>query len=297
MAKNLLSRYIWIIDTIRRHGSITREELNRRWRNSPFFTGEDLPRRTFYNYRNAIEELFSVNIECNPSTYEYYIEHSDAHEESMTDWLLYSTATNSALADARDLAQRIFIDDIPSARHHLATVMDAMRECRPLKFTYHPYTRSTPTSGVVIEPYFLKIFRQRWYITGRNRADGVIKTYSLDRMHDVTLEGDPFIMPPDFDAEAYSRDSYGIIFTQGETKNIAIRTDPRQAKYFRALPLHHSQSEVVHDSYSIFTYRMRLTDDLVQELLGYGARITVIEPPELRAMMKTRLTEALAQYQ
>lgn len=279
MARNLLSRYIWIIDTIRRHGSITREELNRRWRNSPFYTGEDLPRRTFYNYRNAIEELFNVNIECNPSTYEYYIEHSDAHEESMTDWLLYSTATNSALADARDLSQRIFIDEVPSARQHLSTVMDAMRECRPLKFSYHPYTRSMPTPGVSVEPYFLKIFRQRWYVTGRNRADGLIKTYALDRMSDVTLYGDPFVMPPDFDAEAYSRDSYGIIFSQGETKNISIRTDPRQAKYLRALPLHHSQSEVVHDSYSIFTYRMRLTDDLVQELLGYGARLTVLEPP------------------
>lgn len=68
MSKNLLSRYIWIIDTIRRHGSITRDELNRRWRNSPFYTGEDLPRRTFYNYRNAIEELFNVNIGCNPSS-------------------------------------------------------------------------------------------------------------------------------------------------------------------------------------------------------------------------------------
>ena len=29
MSKNLFNRYIWIVDTIRRHGSITREELCR----------------------------------------------------------------------------------------------------------------------------------------------------------------------------------------------------------------------------------------------------------------------------
>lgn len=89
MSKNLFSRYIWIIDTIRRHGTITREELNRLWIRSSFSDGEPLPRRTFYNYRNAIEELFKINIECNTSTFEYSInDGGDAHTESVTDWML-----------------------------------------------------------------------------------------------------------------------------------------------------------------------------------------------------------------
>lgn len=297
MSKNLLAKYIWIIDTIKRHGTITREELNRRWRNTPFSEGEDLPRRTFYNYRNAIEELFNINIECNPKTYEYYIEKTDEHEESMTDWLLYSSATNSALSDARDLSQRIFLESVPSAREFLATVMNAMREYRILKFTYKTYTRSLPKKGIQLEPYFLKIFRQRWYITGRNRADGQIKTYALDRMSDVIVETDTFEMPVDFDAEAYSRDAFGIIFTQGEPKEIAIQTNTQQAKYLRTLPLHSTQRETMHDDYSIFTYRMKLTEDLVQELLSLGPNIKVLEPPELRAMIMTRLSDALKQYQ
>lgn len=133
-------------------------------------------------------------------------------------------------------------------------------------------------------------------MTGRNRAEDTVKTYALDRMSDVTMDAERFVMPADFDAESYSRDSYGIIFTHGEAKTVRIKTDSRQAKYLRALPLHHSQSEIIHDSYSIFTYRLRLTPDLVQELLSYGPRIKVIEPPELRAMMVTNLQEALAQY-
>ncbi len=296
MSKNLLSRYIWIIDTIRRHGSITREELNRRWRNSPFYTGEDLPRRTFYNYRNAIEELFNVNICCNPSTYEYFIEQSDAHEESMTDWLLNSAATNSVLSGARDLSQRIFIEDVPSVRVFLPSVWEALWAGLGRRISNLSYSRSMPTPGLQLEPYFLKIFRQRWYVTGRNRAEDTVKTYALDRMSDVTMDAERFVMPADFDAESYSRDSYGIIFTHGEAKTVRIKTDSRQAKYLRALPLHHSQSEIIHDSYSIFTYRLRLTPDLVQELLSYGPRIKVIEPPELRAMMVTNLQDALAQY-
>lgn len=88
MARDLFSRYIWLIDTIRRYGSLTRDEINRLWMKSPYSNGEPLPRRTFYTYRNAIEELFKINIECNPSTFEYYIEQSNDHYESVMNWLL-----------------------------------------------------------------------------------------------------------------------------------------------------------------------------------------------------------------
>lgn len=296
MSKNLLSRYIWLVDTIRKEGPITREELNRRWRNSPFFNGEDLPRRTFYNYRNAIEELFNVNIDCNPSTYEYFISHSGARQEEMADWLLYSAVSNSVMAEARDLASRIFIDDVPSAREHLSTVMEAMRECLPLSFNYSPYSRPQQSDGVVVEPYFLKIFRNRWYITGRNPDLDAIRTYSLDRMTRVEKLATPFKMPKKFDAEEFSRDSFGVIFNDSPASTVRLRTDPRKAKYLRALPLHHSQTEIVHDDYSIFSYSLRITPDLVAEILSHGPSVQVLEPKELRSQVECALEATLAAY-
>ncbi|MCM1163286.1 MAG: WYL domain-containing protein [Muribaculaceae bacterium] len=296
MSRNLLGRYVWIIDTIRRHGAITRERLNALWLRSPYSDGNPIPRRTFYNYRAAIEDLFNINIEINPSTYEYYIAAGDPQQEGMTDWLLNSAAMSNVLSTVSDVSDRIFLEDVPSARLYLSQVVEAVREYRQLRFTYRPYTRSTPTPGIVLEPYFLKIFRQRWYVTGRNTADSRIKTYALDRMEDVTLSDTAFTPDPAFDPADYVRDAFGIIFSQGDTKEVVIRTDPRQAKYLRALPLHHSQSESVHDSYSLFHYRLRLTDDFVQELLSLGPRVTVLSPPELRAMIVSSLRETLKLY-
>lgn len=295
MSKDLFSRYIWIVDTIKRYGRITREELNDRWKRSPFSNGEGLPRRTFYNYRQAIEELFKINIECDPATFEYYIDDGDVHNESVTDWLLNSVAMNNVLSDSRDISGKIFLEDIPSARRCLSVVIDALKVQRQLDFNYSPYTRSS-SQPVVLEPYFLKIFRQRWYITGRNVADGRLKTYALDRMDQVTMTANSFTIPDDFCAEEFCADTFGIIFTQGETKRVVLRTDPRQAKYFRTLPLHPSQQEMVHDQFSIFHYRLKLTPDFVQELLGYGSRVIVLEPAELRAMMLTSLQDTLKAY-
>lgn len=297
MSKDLFSRYIWLIDTIKRYGKITREELNARWKRSPFSNGESLPRRTFYNYRLAIEEIFKINIECNPSTFEYYISDEDVHNESVTNWLLNSAAMSNVLSDSRDISDRIFLEDVPSAREYLSLIIDSLKENHPIKFTYQPFSRSNATPDITLEPYFLKIFKQRWYITGRNIKEDTLKTYALDRMKDVTIEQSTFIIPDDFDAETYFRDSFGIVFSQGEVKHIAIKTSARQAKYFRALPLHQSQSEMIHDAYSIFYYKLRITPDFVQELLSYGPQITVLEPPELKAMMITSLQESLAEYE
>ncbi|MDR0863793.1 MAG: hypothetical protein LBO74_02525 [Candidatus Symbiothrix sp.] len=64
MAKSILNRYIWLADTVYRAGKITFEEINRKWLNTDWSEGKDLPLRTFHNHRKAIEDLFDINIEC-----------------------------------------------------------------------------------------------------------------------------------------------------------------------------------------------------------------------------------------
>lgn len=295
MAKDLFRRYLWMVDTIRRYGRISRAEFDDCWSRSAFSDGKPMPRRTFFNYRQAIEELFCVDIKCDVRTYEYYIDENDSHNEDMTEWLLNAAAVNDVLSNSRELADRIFVEDVPSARQHLAPAIDAMRQNQVLHFDYLPYYR-TRSSEVTLEPYFLKIFRQRWYLTGRNVDENRIKTYALDRIGTLNMLNEKFEIDPSFDFDEYFRYSFGIVSSKGEPRRIAVRTDPGQAKYFRALPLHKSQEEVIHDRYSIFYYNMRITPDFVSELLSYGPRVEVLQPPELRAMLRSQLEDALKYY-
>ncbi len=53
---------------------------------------------------------------------------------------------------------------------------------------------------------------------------------------------------------------------------------------------------MIHDEFSDFHYRLRITDDFVAEILSYGPRVTVMEPPELRAIIRDRLSNSLANY-
>ena len=63
MAKNLLNKYVWLVDTIYRAGKITYEEISRRWLDNDLSEGKPLPLRTFHKWRAAIEEMFGLVIE------------------------------------------------------------------------------------------------------------------------------------------------------------------------------------------------------------------------------------------
>lgn len=297
MAHNLFQRYAWLVDTISRYGRITLKELSDLWQESPLSNGRPLPQRTFHTYRAAAEEMFDVNINCDTSTYEYYIEgQPNSNERRLQQWLLNSMSINDMVRHSMDMSRRIVPENVPSAREHLPTVVDAMRNNHRIRFTYRAYTRTQPERAVVIEPYFVKLFRQLWYVIGRNVKDEKIKTYALDRMSELTMLTHTFEMSAGISPDTFFADCYGITTSQGEAKDIVLRVEPRQAKYFRALPLHPSQQEVVHDNYSIFTYRMFNTYDLRQAILSYGSNVEVLQPPELRTMIREELQHSLDAY-
>lgn len=297
MAKNLISKYIWVVDTIERYGSITREKLNELWMKSEFSNGEPLPRRSFYNYRTGIADTLGIDIEFNPATYEYYIANDGtAAASKRQQWLLDSVSISGMITSSTDLSSRILLEYVPSAREFLPVIIDAMRQNNRIQFTYKSYKRVNPQPGITIEPYFVKIFHQLWYVIGYNIDDKMIKTYSLDRMKDVKILNKKFKFPRNFEPDEFFADCYGITTNQDEPKRIVIKAESTQAKYLRALPLHPSQQEEIHDKYSIFSYMMRNTYDLRERLLSHGSSIEVLEPPELKAQIIDEMRHALDNY-
>ena len=298
MARNLVNRYVWLVDTISRYGRITLKDLNKAWLRSDISEGKPLARRTFFHYRDGVEEMFDINIQCDKSTFEYYIDDTGGENNArLRSWLVDSVSMSGTLSNAHDISERIMLENVPSAREHLPIVLDALKQNRRIRFSYKSYTRSLPTDGIVLEPYFVKIFKQLWYVIGLNVKDNQIKTYALDRMSQLNLLQETFDMPHNIDPSDFFKDCFGIITNKNSAKRIILRVEPTQAKYFRALPLHHSQQEEVHDHYSVFTYKMRITYDLKEELMSHGASIEVLEPKELKLLIRDELEKALKNYQ
>ena len=297
MARSQISKYIWIIDTLTRYKKLSKEELNQRWLRSEISEGNPMPDRTFYHYRRSIEEIFKIDIKCD-SNGRYYIDSPQSvRSHSVTNWLLDSMAVSTALNENAPEEGRIEIEDVPSAREFLPMVLEAIRDSVKLNFTYASFARSRAESKIMFRPYFLKRYKQRWYMIGLQEKKNEIRTYALDRIREMVLVKEHFEKPGNITLEQLFGNIVGVTTSQSNIKTVRLKVTPTQAKYFRALPLHESQTEEVHDKYSIFSYNLKLNYELAHEILALGDAVKVLDPPELKAMVVTQLRATLEQYE
>jgi hypothetical protein len=71
--KELINKYVWIVDTLSRYDRLSRAEINELWMRSAYGDGTPMPERTFYYYRRGIEENFHIDILCDKAG-KYYID-------------------------------------------------------------------------------------------------------------------------------------------------------------------------------------------------------------------------------
>ena len=73
MASNTAKRYVWLINTLMQRKSLTFKEICCLWDKSSLNDGKALALRTFHQHREAIAELFGIEIVCDTNTYKYSI--------------------------------------------------------------------------------------------------------------------------------------------------------------------------------------------------------------------------------
>ena len=298
MTKDLLDKYIWLVDTIYRAGRISYEEINDRWLRSRLSEGKDIPLRTFHNWRDAIEQVFDINIECDRRDgYRYYIENADDMAKGgIRNWLLNTFAVNNLINESHHLKRRIMFEDIPSGREYLTPVIEAMRDGLELELTHKSYWYEEPRDYTV-RPYCVKVFRQRWYLVGYCEERKDMRIFSLDRIVQMRTTDTKFTYPKDFDPDGYFNESYGIIVDKTKVETVRVKAFEMQRLYLRALPLHHSQKEIeTGEDYSVFEYRIRPTYDFLQEILSRGADLEVLSPAGFRERVIRTVNDIASNY-
>ena len=288
MSKNLLNKYVWLVETIYKAKFISLEEINKLWLEEDMSEGMEIPRKTFNTWKNQAEELFGININCErKGGYRYYIENADDIKNGgFRNWLLESVSVGNLLLENKSLSSRIILENVPSGKEHLARILEAMKKSEVVEITYKSYWEDDEKT-LKVAPYCVKLFRQRWYMVARRLFDDKIRIYSLDRIRQLAVTAENFTYPDDFSPEAYFDGFFGIINIKDVTiETVVLKVDAGQANYMRALPLHSSQKEVERNIFgSIFTLKIRPTSDFIQEILWNGDAVEILEPQWLRIEM------------
>lgn len=332
----MVARYIWLLNLIYEAGSygISREEINRRWRDCIYNDNHEpeISRKTFYNYKCEIESLFGITLDVSriDGHFRYRIAEEDSLQRSQVKRLLLnSLSINEAVSNGGELAERILLEDIPSAGGTaLSTIIQALRTNRALSIVHKSFKPDSQPVASVVYPFCLKLREQRWYMLAWKPSDSTARVYGLDRI------GECAVTEEEFDArkvarqvlggsrgavpEDYFRDFYGVLIDDTvPLMDVTVRVFTSQyVNYFRSLPLHSSQVEVrtvaashtsdnvsgqvsyliADDAYSDFSYHIHPTLDFTRKLLSYGQFVQVVSPKEYVNEVSAMVRQAAENY-
>jgi predicted DNA-binding transcriptional regulator YafY len=123
------------------------------------------------------------------------------------------------------------------------------------------------------------------------------RIYALYRIHHIYQAKQNFALPKGFDPKDTFRKLFGVILDNGPVEKVVIRVSDEQVKYYRTLPLHHSQEEVGSgEGYVDFSYSLVPTYDFSRELLSKGDSVEVLSPAWLRREIALELRRAVSMY-
>lgn len=116
---NLIGRYVWLVDLLRRYGRLTFQQISDRWEESGLSYGEPLVWRTFQNHRDAIFDIFGISIECErKGDYAYYIEYPEVLEnDHLRSWLISSMLRSINFGPTLHLKVALSMSRFPRVRN------------------------------------------------------------------------------------------------------------------------------------------------------------------------------------
>ena len=301
--QSLITKYVWVIETIYRRRRISFKELNEIWLEDDISRGVEIPKRTFDNWRYVIWDMFGISIvNENRGEYRYYIENEeDISKNGLRSWLYNTFCVSNALANSQSIKDRIILEYVPSGQQHLEPIIEAMKENRVINITYHSYWKDEE-NNFDVQPYCVKLFRQRWYLLARSTDPYYYEKgpwiYALDRINSLHTTDETFVMPKGWNAEEYFSSCFGIIADPSiEPQTVKLKVSAGQANYIRNLKMHESQEEIErNEDYSVFEYFLRPSFDFQQELLWNGEDVEVLEPLWLRKEIADKIKRMWNKY-
>lgn len=133
-----------------------------------------------------------------------------------------------------------------------------------------------------IHPYLLKEYRNRWYIIAYNEQKQDMRTYGLDRI--VSLSASTCLYNIGFAVDRdYLSDCIGINLEDQEVEDVVLKFIPSEGYYLKTQKMHRSQETISDDKNGlVIKLRLIVNFELIGIILGYGAKVTVIQPLHLK---------------
>ena len=287
-------RYISIIQKLRTNPASV-DEIESYLKRLSRDSGEALSisKRTFQRDINDIREIFDIDIKTDSSSHYCISDDGDPVRKSR---VLETFDQLDLLYRTKNPTRYIYYENrLQSGSQYFNGILHAIHNQHLINFRHEKYWEDS-ISFRTVEPLAIKESHHRWYLIAKDRKDKKIKSFGMDRINELHIEKEKFEYPKNLDVDKMFGDSFGVI-TIGDAQEIILSFDANQRKYLGSLKIHHTQQELVgdKDEYRI-GLKMKVTYDLIKEILSYGDAVEVVEPKSLRKEIRKIYISALKYY-
>ena len=187
---------------------------------------------------------------------------------------------------------------LTTGHEHFENLLAAIKNKIVVRIEYQPYHQAD-SKEIVVHPYLLKEFRNRWFVFARVDTKSNSTVFALDRIKKVRNSQQNFRENDTFDPNSYFNYLIGVSVPPDSTPvDIEIKASKEQAPYLITKPIHPTQELIKENKDGSVILKMKLTVnyELKSTLLSYGSGIEVKKPIELRNELKAVLENTLSFY-
>jgi len=242
--REYILRYFSIIKKLRFTQEATFNEIEDYLNQESNNTGYKLSisKRTFQRDLDEIRSLFNIDIKYHFSRKVYYIP-EDEQLDNQNHRILESFDIMNALNMTNHISSYVLLENRrPLGTEHMNGLLHAIQNHIIVSYDYLKFWEDEPSHRTV-EPYALKEFKGRWYLLAEDRKDHILKTFGLDRIHNLTFASSTF--KPKISTvkiREQFQHCFGIINPEdAEPEKVELVFDAEQGQYIKTYPLHASQ--------------------------------------------------------
>jgi len=253
----------------------------------------DVSSRTLQRDFDAILTHFGIEIFCNKSDNTYTIISDWQNEKTLA--LIDALNTIQTLQNADLSAKYILFDKRETkGNEFLNIILNAIKSNKKIRFKHQKYWEDIETTRIV-EPYFLKQFKYRWYLVAIENEK--LKTFGLDRILEIEIIREKFVRDKTINYDDLMKNFLGVITLPNTPEIVRLKVDEFKAKYIKSQPIHSSQ-QIIDEAknHAIIELYVCVTEELINEILSYGEDIEVLKPLRLRKLIKEKLKLSLKNY-
>jgi predicted DNA-binding transcriptional regulator YafY len=157
-----------------------------------------------------------------------------------------------------------------------------------LQITYQGYRQKSPIQ-VILHPWYLKQYNNRWFLFGLNDEYKTITNFALDRIIEFEESKIKYRKNDEINFDEYFEDVIGVtVKIDAPVEKLLIMLSKDIWPYIESKPLHGSQKiKSRTETEVLIELAVQINHELMALLFSYMDAVEVIEPESLRERFKS----------